>query len=312
MAKVKIIQAGLLSSIQDLGRANYQNIGMPVGGAMDTTSLQLANYLVGNPFNEACLEITLLGPSLQFLNDACIAVTGGKCQIKLNSRVKSCYKTIKIKAGDMVEIGQIEEGARSYLAIAGGFDVPIIMESKSTYLRGKFGGFMGRALKANDELNFVGVTKNPKRLSIKNKHIPTFKTEVLLRILPGAEKERFNWNSIKNLLTSSYKLTPQCDRMGYRLSGKSLTQINGNSDIVSSAIGFGTIQVPGDGSPIIMMADRQTIGGYTRIGQIISTDHSKLAQLKPGDTIRFQEVSLKEAHRLLREHEEYLSNYRIS
>ncbi|MCU4175262.1 biotin-dependent carboxyltransferase family protein [Carboxylicivirga sp. N1Y90] len=309
MNKITVINPGLFSTFQDEGRENHQHIGMPVGGAMDKYALQLANYLVSNQTNEACLEMTLTGATLRFNFDTNIAITGGKCVVLLNGKQAKSHRTLVIKTNDQIDIQNITEGARSYLAIAGGFNLPIIMASKSTYIKGKLGGFKGRALMVGDEIEINKISKKCKRRRISRKHIPQYPQHVELRIIPGPEKDRFEWEGIKHFLCSDYELSPQCDRMGYRLNGPKIGQINNNADIISSAISFGTIQVPSDGKPIIMMADRQTTGGYTRIAQVVSADHHILAQLKPGDKIRFKEVTLNEAHQLYKKMKDILNKY---
>jgi len=298
MAQIKIIQPGFLSTLQDGGRPNYQHIGMPVAGAMDLYALKLANFLVDNQPLEACIEMTLLGSSIEFQSDTFIAITGASPIIKLNKKRVAAYQTIKIKAGDQLEIGSIEQGARSYLAIAGGYDVPQIMGSKSTYLYGRIGGYEGRSLKEGDLIPIHETIIKRKKRKIRKQHIPQWSTVTELRIVPGPEKDHFTWKGLTHFLTKEFQLSPQCNRMGYRIQGSVIEKHNPKADILSSTVAYGTIQVPGNGLPIIMMADRQTTGGYTRIANVISADHHLLAQLKPGDKIRFKEVSLERAHQL--------------
>ncbi len=299
MGKATIIQAGALTTVQDLGRWGFQHLGMPVAGAMDTHSIKLANWLVNNPTKEACLECTFVGPEIKFEASCDIAVTGAIIPVFINNKPATQNTTLKIEKSDVLSFGQIQQGLRFYIAFSGGIDVPIMMNSKSTYLRGKLGGFKGRKLEADDEINFnnhvkeAGIKKAPEEL------LPTFSRNLTVRILPGTEVSRFSANGIKTFLTEEYTISPMSDRMGYRLSGKPIEHLN-NADIISSGIPPGSIQIPGDGQPIIMMADRQTIGGYTKIANVIQADIPKLAQMKPGDKLRFKEIKLEQAQELYR------------
>ncbi|TRX66137.1 biotin-dependent carboxyltransferase family protein [Carboxylicivirga sp. M1479] len=313
MSSIDVIQAGLFTSIQDLGRPNYQHIGMPVGGAMDTFALQMANILVGNEASEACLEITMRGPVLKFNGSYTLAAAGGACELKLNETDISCHQSYKVVSGDVLKIGLVTEGLRIYLAISGGFNLPKVMGSHSTYLRGGLGGFNGRALKPDDSIPLKSNVPPVSLRKVREQNIPHYPKHVKLRFVAGPDRERFTKDGIYNFLNEIYTLSPQSDRMGYRLTGPVISHKNQQADIISSAIAFGTIQVPGEGQPIIMMADRQTVGGYARIAHVISADLHKLAQMKPGDTMRFVEVKLEEAHRLLKEQRNLLNDlYELS
>jgi biotin-dependent carboxylase-like uncharacterized protein len=305
MVKVEVIEAGLQTTLQDKGRIDYQHIGMPVGGAMDLYSLQLANYLVGNKPFEGCLETTMLGPKLFFSEKCIIGITGALTDVGLNGDKVPMYKMLKVNAGDVLTIGRTIKGSRTYIAFGGGVDVPFVLGSKSTYLRGKTGGVKGRALMAGDVLKITGAAKRIKR-SVPVDMIPEFENNLVARIIPGPEAREISMDGLRSFLTCEFELTNECDRMGYRLSGDKISH-NSDANIISSGITYGTIQVPPDGSPIIMMADRQTMGGYVRIGNVISADHSYLGQLKPGDKIRFKETELQKAGMLFREQQEKLN-----
>ena len=291
MAKIKIHKPGLLTTIQDLGRFGFQQYGMPVSGAMDTYSLKLANVLVGNKSGEACLEATAIGPQIEFSSETFIAICGADMQAEINGNEVEMYKTISVKSGDKLSFKGLKRGFRTYISFVGGLDVPIVMNSKSTYLRGKIGGFKGRPLKIGDELEIGSLSSNIDIKEATKDQIPIYKDHLTARIIAGPESDYFTVKGLANFLHSEFRLTDQCDRMGYRLSGEKIEH-KLSADIISSGIAFGTIQVPAHGEPIIMMADRQTTGGYTRIANVVSADLPYLAQLQPGDTIRFQEAKL--------------------
>ncbi len=305
MATIKIINPGLFTTVQDLGRYGFQQFGMPVTGAMDSYSLKLANLLVGNKPGEACLEATFTGPEIEILKDTIIAVTGAETCLTINDLQVNINCNYQLKAGDFVKIGSVTKGCRIYIAFAGGIDVPVVMNSKSTYLRAYMGGFIGRALNAGDILK-----TGPSSLKVKIRSIPS---ELLLnlndvqnlRVIGGSEVNDFNFEGVKTFLTSTYSISNQSDRMGYRLSGPKIEHKEG-ADIISSGICNGAIQVPGDGQPIIMLADRQTVGGYTKIANVITADLPLLGQMKPGDKINFTQFHLEQAHQALKEQEEKL------
>lgn len=305
MFSLKVKNPGLLTTIQDIGRIGYGQYGIPVAGAMDNFSLQLANILVGNDRYEAALEITLMGPTIEFHDNLIIAITGGNITPKLNEKEIEMYSTIYVNNGDVLSFGKLVNGCRAYLAVSGGFDTERIMESKSTYLRGKLGGYKGRKLQMEDTLS-VNIDKSHKYIGVRRipeDLIPVFSNQYTARVIMGPEDDRFSDDGIEAFLNSQYTLSSQCDRMGYRLNGAKIQHKDG-ADIISGGITFGAVQVPGHGEPIIMMADRQTTGGYTKIANVISVDLPYLAQLKAGDKVNFKRVTVDEAQRLLRQREE--------
>jgi len=297
MRKVRIIQAGLLSTVQDAGRHGYQQYGMPVSGAMDAVSLQIANRLVGNAPDEACIETTLLGPEMEFLADAEVAVCGAECELWINGQFVELNRNHALKKGDVLKVGTARKGMRSYLAFAGGLDVPVVMGSKSTYLRGKLGGFKGRALKAGDEID-LGEARPFRQRSLRSNPIclPAEMNEI--RVIAGSEASAFTQTGLTTFLNETFSISPQSDRMGYRLTGPKVEHRSG-ADILSSGIANGTIQVPAHGEPIIMLADRQTVGGYTKIANVITVDLPLLGQMRPGNQLRFREIQTVEAQQLL-------------
>lgn len=302
MAEIKVIKPGVYTTIQDLGRYGFQKSGMPVAGAMDAFSLKVANMLVGNGDNEACFEITLLGPELRFDSDSHIAVTGADLSPMINGKDIYMWSKVKVSKGDILSFGKIKSGCRSYIAVGGGIDVPAVMGSKSTYVRGKIGGYEGRLLKEGDEIR-TGIpnAKGPEVIKLPAELIPVYENGITARVVLGPQDDFFTKEGMNTFLSSEYRVTNEVDRMGYRLEGPKITHKDG-ADIVSDGITMGSIQVPGHGSPIVMMADRQTTGGYTKIATVITPDIDCIGQLKPGDKVRFKFVSLEEAHSIYRDY----------
>jgi antagonist of KipI len=299
MPAIIIMSPGLLTTVQDSGRFGYQRYGMPVSGAMDTFSFHLANALVGNKPDDACLETTLTGPEIVFTAAGAIGISGADMGPCKNGKSIPLNKTVRVECNDILSFIGLTYGCRSYIAFAGGIKVPAVMGSRSTYLRAKTGGFKGRALKAGDELSIGEYDEKVRIKDVPKKILPRYCSHQTISIVPGPEIKRFNFEAISHFLTSEYMVTDQSDRMGYRLSGCPVLPLSGNADIISAGTSLGTIQIPGNGQPIILMADRQTTGGYNRIANVISTDITLLAQLKPGDFINFCEISLEKAQELL-------------
>ncbi|MFP7492905.1 biotin-dependent carboxyltransferase family protein [Terribacillus saccharophilus] len=301
----QVVKPGLMTTIQDLGRTGYQEYGVVVAGAMDDYALQIANLLVGNSRGEAALEVTMMGPTLKVMKDAVIAITGGNLSPRVNGQPVAMWKSIAVKEGQLIEFGQPLEGIRAYISVAGGFGLPEVMGSKSTYLKAKIGGLNGRALEKEDVLYAGGDTQAVIGRSLHYDEIPKYKKELTVRVILGPHQDAFTEESIQTFLHSAYEITQQSDRMGYRLKGPELTHKT-TADIISEAIPLGGIQVPANGQPIILMADRQTTGGYTRIATVISVDLPLLAQAVPGTVIRFEEISMNEAHEINRRKEKLL------
>ena len=282
-----IIDAGLLSTVQDLGREGYQSMGFSVSGALDRRSLILGNLLVGNPRSAAGIEMTLKGITAEFTSPAVIALTGADMKATINGSPFPRYRARYVHAGDVLKCGMAVEGCRGYLCIAGGVDVPEIMGSRSTNLKCKMGGFEGRKLAAGDWIAYAAASANTDGRRLAMQH---FDSAVTVRVVMGPQDDLFTDEGIRAFLTSEYTVTPASDRMGARLEGAVVTA-KGKSDIVSDGIAAGSVQIPSSGKPIILMADRQTTGGYAKAATVISVDLPKLAQLKPGDKVRFKAVS---------------------
>ncbi|MDI3538703.1 MAG: hypothetical protein PWP58_1592 [Bacillota bacterium] len=307
-AVFEVLTPGLLTTVQDRGRHGYQAFGMPVAGAVDEYALRVANLLVGNDENAAALEITLLGPTLRVLEPAVIAITGADLGAMLNGETLPLWQAVAVKAGDEISFTGVRSGCRAYLAVAGGIDAPVVMGSRSTYLRGNIGGLDGRALKTGDKLP-VGEPPAAARLRVgrrvPSEFIPTYADNITLRVVLGPQDDHFTPAGRETFLTGEYVVTNEADRMGYRLDGPKIEH-SGGADIISDGIPLGAVQVPGHGLPIVMLADRQTTGGYPKIATVVSADLYRIGQAKPGDKVRFVAVSREEAIRLLREQEENL------
>ncbi|WP_035187503.1 biotin-dependent carboxyltransferase family protein [Alteribacter aurantiacus] len=306
-----VLKPGLLTTVQDLGREGYQQFGLGTSGAMDSYALQVANVLVGNWRDEAALELTAAGPTLRAEEDMVVAFTGANMLPSINGEPVSMWKSYAVFKGDDIRFGSAVNGVRAYMSVRGGVDVPVVMGSKSTAVRANIGGFNGRGLKKNDRLP-IGKSEGALTVhtgrKVLSEHIPDYGKSVCVRVVMGPQQEAFEEEALELFLNTDYRVTPESDRMGYRLKGaKPLChRPSVGADIYSDAIAPGAIQVPGDGQPIILLADRQTTGGYTKIATVISVDLWKVAQLPPGGTISFEAVDVKSAQKLWREQEDIL------
>ena len=298
MATVIVHKAGLLTTVQDRWRYGYQRYGMPVSGAMDVFSLEMANLLVGNDPGDACLEATISGPELEFTGATWVAITGADMDPQLNGQGIPMNTAIDVRPGDRLGFRGLRSGCRAYIAFAGGIAVPLVMGSRSTYLRAGIGGFQGRALMSGDELPLVESKGRPRLKKIPEGLIPEYKHEQTIRIISGPEAHYFEIAGLRSFLSTEYTVTAKSDRMGYRLSGEPIRHKEGMTNIISAGISMGTVQVPGDGQPIILIADRQTSGGYVRLANVITVDLTLLAQMRPGDILRFRETTLEKSQQL--------------
>lgn len=296
---IRVLKPGVMATIQDGGRYGFQQYGVIVSGAMDSYSLQTANMLVGNDLFEAVIEITLMGTTLQFEDDAVIAITGGHLTPIMNGDPVPMNRAVYIQKDHILHFAACKSGSRAYISVAGGLDIPVVMNSKSTYLRARVGGYKGRSLRSGDRIAIQ--TKSPLITHVKEHKARWFVCPVpfkkVISVMKGPEFDRFSIEAKTAFFEQTFQLTTQSDRMGCRLSGPSLA-LEQPYDMLSEASTFGTIQVPADGNPIMLMADRQTTGGYPRIAQVISADLPSIGQLNPGDTIRFEEVTLQAAEQL--------------
>jgi len=290
---VAVLNPGLLTTVQDLGRVGYQRFGVPVSGAMDPRAAAIANILVGNPEGEAVLECTMMGPQLRFDEAACIAVTGGDLGPTLDGRPVPGYAALSVRGGQVLRFTGLKTGCRAFIAFAGGLDIPMVMGSRSTYQKANIGGFRGRKLEKGDALALrasVSELRNMGVRSITPEFVP--RAEYTLHVILGPQDDAFTPEGVGTFLGGVYTVTPEFDRMGCRLDGPAIQHREG-ADIISDGIAMGAVQVPASGKPIIMLSDRQTTGGYTKIAAVMSADFRILAQLKAGDHVRFRQVSVQ-------------------
>lgn len=304
---IKVLMPGLQTTVQDKGRFGYYEVGMPPAGAFDQRSYTIANMLVGNDLNAAVLETTYLGPSLEFQEDVCISFTGAKMQPRINNDIVPMWETINVKSGSVLTFDQLESGVRGYIAVSGGFDVPVVMGSRSTFLGTKIGGFEGRPLKRGDLLKIGNLRKHKisEGTRLKEDDIPKFEKYSEVRIMDGLCSYRITEESKKILSEVDWTVTIDSNRVGYRIqSGKPLAFIereqpfgagNALSNVVDVGYPTGSIQLPGVTEPIILFNDCVTCGGYATIGTVISVDLSLMAQVAANNKIKFTYVTLEEA-----------------
>jgi len=298
-----VLDGGPQTTVQDLGRPGYLRYGIPPSGPVDLASFLLANRLVGNPDTAAALECALIGPRLEMRGEAVLAVTGADMPVTVNGREIPRWTAAHVRAGDVVKLDPSPRGARAYVAFSGGIDVPRRLGSRATYLRGALGGFQGRPLKKGDLVNLGRPTTAPAQVGsrrVKPEMVPTFPDEVEVRVILGPQADRFTPEGIARFLGEPYEVTPQSDRMGTRLQGPAIAHARGH-DIVSDGIPLGGIQVVGDGQPIVLLVDRQSTGGYTKVAAVCSFDVGKVGQAKPRQRLRFRALGVAEAHALLKQ-----------
>ncbi len=295
---LEVIEPGLLTTVQDLGRRGYERFGVPVAGAMDGYALRAANGLVGNPWDAAGLEMTLAGPTLQAAQSGLIAVTGADLGLRVQGRKMPLWTALYVRRGWRISFDGRRGGCRAYLAVAGGIAVPPIMGSRATYLRGGFGGYQGRALRAGDVLPVGEPACSPvdrAGVRLADDIRPPYSDAPLVEVVLGPQDDRFTKEGIATFLASEYTVGATSDRMGYRLEGPAIAHKTG-ADIVSDGIVLGAVQVPANGQPIVMMVDRQTTGGYTKIATVVSADIPLLAQCLPGGSrVRFRATTVEAA-----------------
>ncbi len=291
---IKVISPGALTTVQDLGRFGYQQSGMPCSGVMDQQAYRTANELLGNENGEAVLEFTMFGGSYLFDEDAVIAVTGADMAPLLNGCPCPVYQPVKVNAGSTLFLGMAVSGCRTYLGVAGGIDVPVVLGSRSTNMKCRIGGYEGRALLAGDILAVGAGGKAFEELSGRSAAHPVYSDTITVRVIEGPQDDYFTEKGKKDFYSSAYTVSEQSDRMGCRLEGPVIESLHG-TDIISDGIVFGSIQVTSAGQPIVLLADRQTTGGYAKIATVCTADLPLLAQARPGNTVRFTKISIEEA-----------------
>jgi antagonist of KipI len=319
---VVIMRAGFLATVQDLGRVGSRQFGISVGGALDAQAMRVANLLAGNDEEAAGIEITSGHTRLQFADERILAWCGGEYDVAVGKRAIPFGHSAFINATDELSISGPHRGSRGWLAISGGIDVPVVLGSRSTDLRGSFGGLEGRLLRDGDNLPLRkpserarGWIKGLREQKIAPGAAPPYWSDPaqgkpLLRVIRGVDWKRFDARSQQAFFAESFVVTADSDRMGARLEGHELKRPE-NVDLVSEGVSPGTIQIPPNGRPIVLLGDCQTIGGYPKIAHVITVDLSAAAQLRHGDRVRFVEVSVAEAHRLQVERERELERFRV-
>ncbi len=312
IAHFRVQDAGMHTTLQDLGRFGFQSMGVPVSGALDSISLVLANRLVGNHDNAAALENLYHGVTLEVCADSVrVALTGSETALQVVNKGKRDvieippWRSVLLRRGQVLRVGALRGSVCCYLAVAGGFDIPPCLDSLSTYVRGAFGGFAGRALRVGDALPLVLFNVRDSG----DQYLPDppdLGTQQPIRVVLGPQQQYFTDEALEIFLSSSYRVSSHSDRMGMRLDGPRLRHRCGYN-IVSDAIATGAIQVPGSGQPIVLLADHQTTGGYPKIASVISADLPRAGRLRPGDTLRFEAIDLAQAEVIRREQVTQLS-----
>lgn len=317
---IALLKPGLLTTVMDLGRPGYQRHGVVVGGALDRFAARVANMIVGNDDNAALLEIAQLGPELRFEVPALVAWCGGGFEPRVGGEALPRDRAVRVAAGETIRFGAARSGLRAWLAIAGGIDVPVVLGSRSTYRRAGFGGWHGRPLQAGDRL-LVGAPSDfavARMKSATRASAWTVRPETLglpaaggiVRALRGPEWDAFSAGAQRAFFAATWTVTKDADRMGARLAGPALPRAD-EREMISEGVDEGVVQVPAGGAPIVLLASRQTVGGYARIACVASVDLGRMAQLAPGATLRFEPITLAEAHGLYLRRERDLNRVRL-
>lgn len=295
--RLHILTPGLLTTVQDSGRWGHQAIGVSVSGPMDPFALRLANALVGNPGTAAALEVTLTGPSIGFDDARVVAVAGAVFDLFVDERPVPHGLPVPVAAGAVLRFGTRRRGARAYLAVSGGLAVPLVLGSRATHLPTATGGWQGRALRRDDDVP-LGPAQPGLRRAIAPAPAESDVVAPVIRVMAGPDLDRFVPDALETLVSAPYHVSVDSDRMGFRLEGPVLRH-RAQADILSDATPFGTVQVPASGQPVLLMADRQTTGGYARLATVISADLGVAGQAAPGDALRFAVCDRAEALRAL-------------
>ena len=301
---IRVAKPGFFTTVQDLGRYGYAHLGISPAGAADSLSLRIANLLVGNKESAPTLEMTLLGATLEFEASTVVAITGANCECKIGQDRVPANTAVEMSAGVVLQCGRMTTGARCYLAVQGGLDIPLVMGSASTFVAAYFGGFHGRRLQSGDALT---VRKHDalRAGALRPGALDLLYGQSPLRVTKGAQQEWFTSEAFRKLCSSTYIVSEQSDRTGLRLKGEAM-QLREQAELLTDGIPLGAIQVPQDGQPIILFVDQQTTGGYPKIANVIAADMHRVGQLRPRDEMRFAEVTIAKAVQALREQEQWL------
>lgn len=299
---IKILNPGLFSTVQDLGRVGYQDQGFSTAGAIDTYALRIGYTLIGN--NGPAIEFTIVGPTIQFLTDNTFVLTGGHFEATLNNQVISSQTVIFVKKGDELKIGSVVDGARGYILFGKPLDIQKVANSYSTHTRSKIGGYKGRALKSNDVITCQQNNMYAERIGLSCP-VEAINQEVI-HIIEGPQIESFSNEAKQKLVNEGFKISEKSDRMGFRLQGEKIAPIE-SADIISEPVALGSIQVPNDGNPIILLNDKQTVGGYTKIATVCAADLSLIAQKQPNETVKFEWITVEAAIEKLHQKERELN-----
>lgn len=311
---LEILSPGIMTTVQDLGRYGYGRFGVAPSGALDSFSLRIANLIVGNSEDQACLETMLLGPGIKVLTDVVIAVTGGDLQPKKNKQTIEMWRSHAFKKDDVLSFGNAVSGFRAYIAVAGGIGVVRVMGSRSTNLPSGFGGYQGRTLKTKDILlcDAPRGSINGTGRVLKPEWIPIYSDQWKLRVVWGPQDDHFPVDSRDAFFKEVYRMSQDSDRTGIRLEGQAIRcKPDIEASIISEGVISGSIQIPGDGKPIIILGETVT-GGYRKIATVISADLPVLGQMRPGDGIQFGAVTLDEAYLALQEMEDRINDFKCT
>jgi biotin-dependent carboxylase-like uncharacterized protein len=319
---INVVKPGLSTTVQDLGRPGYYHIGIPISGGMDRFALRCANMLVGNKEDAAVLEAVFMGPELSFTEDATVAVTGAELPPKVNGEPRATWTSFKVKTGQTLSFDFLKKGARAYIAVSGGIDVPVVLGSRSTYTLGALGGFNGRKLEAGDKLK-VGkgrAAKEGRGIAEKLRRMPGAPAE--LRMVPGLYWHRITESAGKHFFGDTWKVAPEADRIGYRFKGGQPMEFvareqpfgagSDPSNIVDACYPYGSIQVPGGTEPIVLHRDAVSGGGYFMVGTVISADMDLIGQLQPHSPAQFVEVTVAQALKARKDRAKMLDKVRNS
>ncbi|HYN43264.1 MAG TPA: biotin-dependent carboxyltransferase family protein [Thermoanaerobaculia bacterium] len=303
---IRVLSPGLLTTVQDLGRPGLGALGVPTGGAADAHALRLGNLLLGNDEGAAALEATLVGPTLVFEEESLVLVSGAPFAATLDGEDVAPWSAIRVPAGARLVLGRAVSGARAYICVRGGIDVPRILGSRSTDVATGFGGHKGRALKAGDLLSVGDAPLAPRGRRVDAASARWTGPRRILRVTPGPQQHWFSPEALASFLSRPFRVSASSSRTGVRLEGEPL--VAPDRSLVTEGVVAGAVQVPAGGLPIVLLVEHPSTGGYPKIASVISADLSALAQLRPGDEVRFAPASFDEARRLLLEREARLTH----